>query len=226
MLVDLPNLPGLSRVSADGRRAFAALVERLGWDVDQADALASVIEGESGWQPSIVNGTTRATGLIQFMPATAVQLGTTVEQLGAMTVAEQLEFVERYLRGAAALGGRPVVALTPADVAIATFVPAHIGKPDDFVAFASPSPGYRANAGLDKDRDGRIKLGEVRAYYLRALTPAQGMPRLPLESATTPATPPAAGSAGSTAGASSGRGGVLLVGALLAAFAFRKVVGA
>jgi hypothetical protein len=44
-----------------------------------------------------VPGQGSAVGLIQFMPGTAAELGTTVEQLAAMSPVEQLDYVEKYL---------------------------------------------------------------------------------------------------------------------------------
>lgn len=44
-----------------------------------------------------VRGQGQAIGLIQFMPATADELGTSVEQLASMSAIEQLDYVERYL---------------------------------------------------------------------------------------------------------------------------------
>lgn len=59
--------------------------------------LANLINFESGFSTSIQNKTSKATGLIQFMPSTAVAMGTTVDKLKAMTFAQQMVYVKRYI---------------------------------------------------------------------------------------------------------------------------------
>lgn len=174
MISDLPNLPGLARHGAHVRRAFVSACESLGFDQDQADALAGLIEHESGWKAAAVNPTGGATGLIQFMPATAKGLGTSVGALRAMSEIEQLPFVVRYFKHFR-------TRLAPREIPIAVFMPSLVGKPDNHVAFQAPATGYRWNKGLDTDKDGRITLGEVRAHALRPLAAAASRPRLPID---------------------------------------------
>ncbi|MFP4124573.1 peptidoglycan DD-metalloendopeptidase family protein [Coleofasciculus sp.] len=65
--------------------------------------LATLISFETAgtFSPSIrgpvVKGRGRAVGLIQFMPGTAAELGTTSEALAQMSQVEQMDYVERYL---------------------------------------------------------------------------------------------------------------------------------
>jgi len=65
--------------------------------------LATLISFETAgtFSPSIrgpvVKGRGRAVGLIQFMPSTAAELGTTSEALAQMSPVEQMDYVERYL---------------------------------------------------------------------------------------------------------------------------------
>jgi hypothetical protein len=53
---------------------------------------------ESKINPHIQNIDTKATGLIQFMPATAKGLGTTTDALKNMTAVEQLDYVYKYFK--------------------------------------------------------------------------------------------------------------------------------
>ena len=62
----------------------------------KASDLLSVMAAESGLDPSKVNPNGGATGLIQFMPKTAVSLGTTTEALRKMSRSEQFEYVKKY----------------------------------------------------------------------------------------------------------------------------------
>lgn len=80
--------------------------ERLSDPVPVWHELASDIETESSWKPDAVNPVSKATGLIQFMPATAKRLGTTIEDLLRMSRTEQAVYVEKYLKGAAQKGYR------------------------------------------------------------------------------------------------------------------------
>jgi hypothetical protein len=112
----------------------------------------------------IVNKTSGATGLIQFMPKTARVLGATTEGLRNMSNVEQLDYVERYL---APYRGKMNDWL---DVYCAVFWPAAIGKPDDYV-IASDRVA-RQNPGLDLNKDRDIHKREIREVLLRSI-PAQ-----------------------------------------------------
>jgi len=100
-----------------------------------------------------------ATGLIQFMPLTAIGLGTTTAALARMTAVQQLDFVESYFRP---YRGR---LRTLSDHYMAILWPAAIGKPEHHVLWdkATRPTTYGQNAGLDGDRDGRITKAEAAA---------------------------------------------------------------
>ncbi len=59
--------------------------------------LMAAMDVESSLNPKAVNPITGATGLIQFMPKTAIGLGTTTAELFNMSNIEQLDYVRRYL---------------------------------------------------------------------------------------------------------------------------------
>src|SRR6185295_13193264 len=61
------------------------------------DWLMAVMNSESGFNPSIRNRSTGATGLIQILPSTAASLGTSVEELANMSNVEQMDWVEKYI---------------------------------------------------------------------------------------------------------------------------------
>jgi hypothetical protein len=224
MIETLPALPGLARHGALVRRAFARAVAELGWGEEQADALAAVIEHESGWRAGAVNGASGASGLIQFMPKTARGLGTTVEELRRMSEIEQLPFVVRFYRP---LGP----GLAPRDVPVASYLPSRVGQPDETVTFERGSTGYAQNAGLDIDRDGRITLGEVRTHALQSLDAARARPRLrvddgPSENGAPPLEPTTPPAGGATGGAAGGMGGAMLLAlAVGGVFLLRKALG-
>lgn len=109
-----------------------------------------------------------ATGLLQFMPQTCLQLGTTGAALRVMSNVQQLDFVERYLRP---YKGRMK---SLADVYLAVLFPAAIGKADNWVLQA---PGISAekmacaNPLYDLNRDKQITVGEVKTK-LKQFIPA------------------------------------------------------
>ncbi len=111
-----------------------------------------------------------AVGLIQFMPSTAVNLGTTTDALAAMTASAQLAYVKLYF---APYRGK---LKTLEDVYMAILYPAAIGTGSDHVLFSSGTQAYSQNVGLDLDGNGFITVGEatsrVRREYEKGLTGA------------------------------------------------------
>jgi len=115
---------------------FAASIESLGNDLGVDPMyLANTMYAESRLDPSIKNEAgSGATGLIQFMPGTAANLGTTTDELSRMTPVEQMEYVRRYFSvdnfGAGRLRD---LRNDPSqhNVNMAVFLPSMIGKPLD-----------------------------------------------------------------------------------------------
>lgn len=121
--------------------------------------LMIVMYFESGLNPSAVNKISGATGLIQFMPATATRLGTTVDELKAMGAVEQLDYVEKYL---AAYRGK-MESLT--DVYLSVFYPAAVGKSPEYVLGGNnPQLVAAQNKIFDTNKDGVITKAEVTQY--------------------------------------------------------------
>jgi hypothetical protein len=121
------------------------------------DFMMACMAFESGetFSPSVKNAAgSGATGLIQFMPATAKALGTTTEALAKMTAIEQLEYVEKYFKP---YTGR---LLTLEDTYMAILYPAAIGKPANYVLFSS-GKAYQQNKGIDKNKDGVVTRAEA-----------------------------------------------------------------
>ncbi len=149
--------------------AFISEVEAMAARLDtQPEYILAVMSFETGgsFDPSQRNfAGSGATGLIQFMPATARGLGTSTEALAQMSSVEQLRFVEAYFaqpmyRGqlstlegvyTAVLSGRAT-----ADPNATLTTPA--GN-----QFVRGTPEYSWNAALDLNGDGRITAGEATA---------------------------------------------------------------
>ncbi len=85
------------------------------------------IYAESKFDTKAVNKNSNATGLIQFMPATARYLGTSVEAIYNMSATQQLEFAYRFYKPAT---GKLVSVY---EFYSYTFVPISVGKPNNWV---------------------------------------------------------------------------------------------
>lgn len=149
-------------------QALDAMAQRHGWD---PKAIAAVIHVETvgTFSPSIRNPASGATGLIQFMPATARALGTSTEELARMSAVEQLPFVERYLEQT--LRGRRH--LRRVDYYLAVFYPAAIGLALDTPFLREGSKEYEANRqAFDREGKGYIEPADLD----RALARVYGQP--------------------------------------------------
>lgn len=153
-----------------GAKVSSVFRDRIRWIAEElrhpemsssgfADDLMACIAWETGrtFSASVVNKAgSGATGLIQFLPSTAISLGTTTAQLAKMTAEDQLNYVYKYFRPWAGklrnLG----------DVYMAILWPAAVGKPDTYVLWDKESKPttYRQNAGLDLNKNGTITRAE------------------------------------------------------------------
>jgi len=124
--------------------------------------MTTVMNSESGMNPKARNSNGGATGLIQFMPSTALGLGTTVNELYNMSASQQLDYVYKYFypyRGKLKSGY---------DIYLATFFPAAIGKPFWYILETeglSRSVIARANPAIDLNKDSKITVGEFRRWF-------------------------------------------------------------
>ncbi len=135
------------------------IARRLKCDPNHLMAVMAFETGEK-FTPDVKNAAgSGATGLIQFMPATARGLGTTTAKLARMSAMEQLKFVEKHFKTAAPR--KPLNTLS--DVYMAVLLPSTVGKPESHVLFHNPSTAYRQNSGLDADSDGKITKFEAAA---------------------------------------------------------------
>ncbi len=157
------DVPGIENVSREFKDKVMQMAERLGANPNYLMAVMSFETGGT-FSPSVQNAAgSGATGLIQFMPATARGLGTTVEALARMTAEEQLDLVAKHFTP---FTGR---LRTIEDVYMAVLFPAAIGKGRDHVLFRKGTKRYAQNQGLDINRDGLITVGEAADKVRRRL---------------------------------------------------------
>ncbi|MEQ8305687.1 MAG: transglycosylase SLT domain-containing protein [Hoeflea sp.] len=145
------------------KKKVIEIAGRLQMEPDHLMAIMAFETGRS-FDPTIVNRAgSGATGLIQFMPATARGLGTTTAALAQMNAIDQLDYVEAYL---APYRGR-IGDIQSAYMAV--LYPRAIGKPSSHVLFRKGSRAYKLNRGLDRNGDGQITKQEAAARVVALL---------------------------------------------------------
>ncbi|MFD1632035.1 hypothetical protein [Pseudopedobacter beijingensis] len=158
----------VQKVSGNADLFFQKLSEmcnRLGVTIDD---VASVMWIETGktFDPKIKNPNSSASGLIQFMEATAKGLGTTTTQLRAMSNIEQLTYVEKYFKNQINAFGKPKDFF---DVYTLVFYPTWLKMADTAQMTISAS---KANIGIDTyfgNKDGIVSKGEFRKFAMSKL---------------------------------------------------------
>jgi hypothetical protein len=165
----VPKMAWGAKVSATFRARVAWIAATLALDVNWIMACIAWESGES-FSPSKKNmAGSGATGLIQFMPSTAADLGTTTAALAKMTAEDQLNYVYKYFRLMIKQHG-PIKSIE--DCYMAILWPAAVGKPITFQLFKSQVQ-YRQNSGLDTNKDGVITKYEAASHVREKL--AKGM---------------------------------------------------
>lgn len=148
-----------ARVSTEFAQGVLGICRDFGWGREHPSWLMSCMAFESGetFSAQVRNAAgSGAVGLIQFMPATAASLGTTVENLELLRPESQLYYVGEHFRRYA-----PRIH-SLSDMYMAILLPKYIGQPDDALLF-SGGVAYRQNAGLDANHDGKVTKLEATA---------------------------------------------------------------
>lgn len=120
--------------------------------------LYRVMQGESGFNTTAFNSNSGATGLFQFIPTTANELGYTTDQIQNMSASQQLsvygEYLDRWDYGSGAQSG----------LGIMQAAPAYASRPGNFEVYAPGSRAYAQNPGW-VGSDGRITVNSINGYY-------------------------------------------------------------
>jgi len=165
----LKAIAGLEKTTPAFRRKLCEVADRL---VVNPDYLAACIAFETNrtFSPSVKNAAgSGATGLIQFMPSTAKNLGTTTDALARMTAEKQLDYVEKYF---APWRGK---LKTLEDLYAAILWPAAVGKPDTYVLFSEGTKAYEQNRGFDRAGTGEVTKAQVSAAIRSIYASAKGV---------------------------------------------------
>lgn len=149
-----------AKVSLKFKMGVLWIEEELGLPADYLMACMA-FESAGTFSPSICNAAgSGAVGLIQFMPRTARQLGTTTDRLAAMDAVHQLSYVYHYFKAF----GDDLSHWDLADCYMAILLPKAIGKPSSWaMPWKYGSIAYRQNCGLDLNKDHVITKAEAAA---------------------------------------------------------------
>ena len=124
------------------------------------DVLAFMYNESAGtMDPGIVNSI-GATGLIQFIPTTAIALGTTTAALAQLSRVDQMDYVLKYFNYFKFTTKAPTPKLQ--DLYLCVFWPAAVGKPDNYVIAQAGGKVAQQNRGLQA-ADGSITCVSVGA---------------------------------------------------------------
>jgi len=138
------------------------------WSESRLNAQA-VNKQEGDSEDPLVRSASRATGLIQFMPDTALNLGTTTVALYKMDAISQLQYVYQYFKGWA---GR---IKSYYDLYFVTFFPLAIGKPDNYMLQTPNKSAYiiaKQNPFFDVNKDGKLTVGEIKRRMYESIPKA------------------------------------------------------
>lgn len=152
----------------ENKEAFIEEVKSISYDLGiDPNWLMAVMAIETGYtfSPKAKNPKSTATGLIQFLQATAIELDTTTLALSQMTNVQQLAYVKKYFEKRIKEHGK---LKSFADVYAAVFYPAFIGKPGNTQL---PANAYAANKGIDINKDGIITKDDFNQWALKSFTP-------------------------------------------------------
>ncbi|OWY19320.1 hypothetical protein C7N43_29165 [Sphingobacteriales bacterium UPWRP_1] len=121
--------------------------------------LMSVMYSESKFNASVSNHRgSGAVGLIQWMPQTAKDFGTTAEALKKMSHVEQLEYVYKYLN---LVRNKYHEFNSLTDLYLAILYPRALEGDFCYTLYADPSESYRQNSGLDENDDGMVTVRDI-----------------------------------------------------------------
>lgn len=129
--------------------------------------LAMNIETAGTFRADSQNPMSHATGLIQFMPHTAISLGTTCDNLKSMTNVQQLDYVLKYMK---TYSGKMN---SFEDVYLSIFYPAAVGKPDSYQLGATAEMRRKIalqNSAYDQNKDAVVTKAEVK-FAIRKFIP-------------------------------------------------------
>jgi len=161
-LLFIEKVPGDKATFAKGVKALA---RKYGINPNWLMALMNSETGGSFRADQRNAAGSGATGLIQFMPATARSLGTTTEYLASLTNVQQLAWVDKYIAYTMKYLGVDKIKDYD-DLYLLIFYPKAVGKKDSYVIAKPDTITYRQNKGVDMkgDKDGRLTVSDFKSF--------------------------------------------------------------
>ncbi|WP_256852673.1 hypothetical protein [Pantoea sp. Fr+CA_20] len=133
----------------------------LGIDPNYIMACIALETGKT-FRTDIKNPGSSATGLIQFMKATAEELGTSTSQLRRMDHVQQMEYVKKYFQMQSCNVNVPTEEWSLEDVYYSIFSPKLIKlKSNDIIYQKGDGDSYDKNLYHDVNKDGKITKSEI-----------------------------------------------------------------
>ena len=136
---------------------YSSLIE---YGVDPIE-LQGIIAGESSGNPQAQNKKTKASGLFQFTPTVAKELGTSVDDILKMSPQDQSELYLKYLKRWDWKPGVPLGLMQAAPSLAKTWDKRN--KED--VVYKKGSPAWKANPGWRPESGGDITVSSIENYY-------------------------------------------------------------
>ena len=119
--------------------------------------LYDIINGESNFNPQARNGNTDASGLFQFMPVPASEIGYNVDQIAQMSPVQQLNVYDEYLDRWNYNGDNHLGMMQAA--------PAYASRSAGSVIYPVGSAAHRQNPGWRPANGGHITVQSINDYY-------------------------------------------------------------
>ena len=179
---EIVNVPGIGKLTPCELSMFYQLLVGRGRNPDY---VAATISFESGFRTTVKNPKSSATGIMQVMDGYArKKFGMSASEVGQQSMAWQI-------RNIVATWSWPK-SDDVGDYHLSHFMPALLGKPDDFVLAEKDSseklPGgltkgkvYQANSpGIDPNKDGLVTIAEFKSHVRGVYSTAAKKPRIPV----------------------------------------------
>lgn len=153
LLYSNPPMPPKRQID----NTYKSLIE---YGVDPIE-LQGIIAGESSGNPQAQNKKTKASGLFQFTPTVAKELGTSVDEILKMSPQDQSELYLKYLKRWNWKPGVPLGLMQAAPSLAKTW--SKRNKED--VVYKKGSPAWKSNPGWRPKDGGDITVSSIENYY-------------------------------------------------------------
>jgi hypothetical protein len=163
-MTTIAAIKGIENLSGAELKALVKTAHNIGAEPDWLAAIIG-LETNKTFSPKISNSKSGATGIIQWLPSTAKQMGIgstkeeAIANLKKMSFTQQLKWVERYYKDYI-FKGKPYTLKNLEDAYFVVFSPKGIGKSNDSVLYQAGTIEAEQNKGF-ANAEGVITRGAV-----------------------------------------------------------------